>query len=329
MSKSTFGSDFAVTTFGESHGAVVGAVIDGIESGFKLDLEQIKVMLDRRRPQDDVFSTPRRESDSFEIQSGVFEGKTTGAPICLVIRNSDSDSSSYEQLRFIARPGHADLPYSIRYANRDHRGGGRSSGRLTAAIVASGAIAIQILNSKGVSISCKVNSIGGIRGSQDNDDDMNAWRELASMHRKRGETLGGRLNCIATGLPIGIGEPVFDKLDAVIAHAVMSIPAVKGIEFGSGFNSETQSGSANNLKGNSGGVLGGLSDGEPLSFNVAIKPVPTVDVPQTGTDTRNMMKVQFTSSQRHDTCICFRACPVVEAMTAVSILDLWYARYGR
>lgn len=329
MSKSTFGSSFAVTTFGESHGTAIGAVIDGIESGFKLDMKQIKNMLDRRRPKDDVFSTPRRESDGFEIQSGVFEGKTTGAPICLVIRNSDPDPSSYEQLRFIARPGHADLPYSIRYSNRDHRGGGRSSGRLTSAIVASGAIALQILNSKGISISCKVNSIGGIRGSQDNDDDMNAWRELASMYRKRGETLGGRLNCIATGLPIGIGEPVFDKLDAVIAHAVMSIPAVKGIEFGSGFSSETQSGSANNLKGNSGGVLGGLSDGEQLSFNVAIKPVPTVDVPQIGTDTRNMMKVQFTSSQRHDVCICFRVCTVVEAMTAISILDLWYARYGR
>ncbi|MDD2232062.1 MAG: chorismate synthase [Sphaerochaetaceae bacterium] len=330
MSGSTFGNILRITTFGESRGPAIGAVLDGIESGFQIDTVAIQQLLDRRKSSDEVFSTPRKESDRFEIVSGVFEGKTTGSPICIMIRNMDAEKSSdNDELRYFARDGHADLPYHIRYANCDYRGGGRSSGRETAARTAAGAIALQILRSKGVDISCKVSSVGGVRGSEDSKDDMQTWTSLVQMYRSRGETAGGQVTCTASGIPAGIGEPVFDKLDAVISHAVMSIPAVKGIEFGSGFGCEFKCGSENDKAPSSGGVLGGLSDGTSLVFNAAIKPVPTTDCEMSGTDVRTMMRKTVKLNQRHDWCICFRICPVIEAMTAISILDLWYQRYGR
>lgn len=329
MSGSTFGNSLRITTFGESHGLGIGAVLDGVESGFPIDPDQIQAMLDRRKPQGDVSSTPRKESDHFSIESGVFEGKTTGTPICIIIRNQDARSADYEQLKGVARPGHADLPYAVRYQNNDYRGGGRASGRCTASIVAAGAIALQILKDKGITINSRTTSVGGVVGNPENASDVSRWDSLILKSREKGETVGGTVKCIASGLPVGIGEPVFDKLDAVVAHGVLSIPAVKGIQFGSGFSSELNEGSMNNLPGNSGGVLGGLSDGEDLEFSVAVKPVPSVDVPQVGTEISTMKPVPLQLSSRHDWCICFRICPVVEAMTALSLLDLWYQRYGR
>ncbi len=330
MGGSTFGTILRLTVFGESRGNEIGAVLDGLESGFPIDSAAMNTMLRRRRPSQSSASTSRIESDEFEITSGVLDGKTTGAPICIVIPNRDcnSDNAADTLMRF-ARPGHADLPYHLRYCNCDHRGGGRASGRLTAAIVAAGSIAIQILSSKGIEINCQVTSVGGIRGNENNQDDRNAWESLVQMYRSKGETVGGTVSCRATGIPAGIGEPLFDKLDAVISHAVMSIPAIKGIEFGSGFGCEFNSGSTNDGPLMSGGVLGGLSDGTKLSFRAAVKPVPTTDVPVEATDLGNMMKRTMTFNERHDWCICFRICPVVEAMTALSILDLWYQQHGR
>lgn len=315
----TFGSFFRVTTFGESHGPMIGAVIDGIESNLPLDVGRIQKELDRRRPAQNEFESQRKEQDRIEIVSGVFEGRTTGTPVAILIRNTDQHSKDYENLKDVYRPGHADETYEARYGVRDYRGGGRASGRETAARVAAGAVAKQVLESKGIAIESRIISI---HGRKENFD------EVLEEAKRKGESVGGVLECTVKGMPKGIGEPVFDKLDAYIAHAVMSIGAIKGIEFGSGFSSELLYGSENNLPCNAGGILGGISDGNDIGFRVAVKPTPSIAKPQP-MKTRDGGMREVRIEGRHDVCICLRIGPVVEAMTAIAVLDQLYARTGR
>lgn len=315
----TFGSFFRVTTFGESHGPMIGAVIDGIESNLPLDVGRIQKELDRRRPAQNEFESQRKEQDRIEIVSGVFEGRTTGTPVAILIRNTDQHSKDYENLKDVYRPGHADETYEARYGVRDYRGGGRASGRETAARVAAGAVAKQVLESKGIAIESRIISI---HGRKENFD------EVLEEAKRKGESVGGVLECTVKGMPKGIGEPVFDKLDAYIAHAVMSIGAIKGIEFGSGFSSELLYGSENNLPCNAGGILGGISDGNDIGFRVAVKPTPSIAKPQP-MKTRDGGIREVEIEGRHDVCICLRIGPVVEAMTAIAVLDQLYARTGR
>lgn len=315
----TFGSFFRVTTFGESHGPMIGAVIDGIESNLPLDVGRIQKELDRRRPAQNEFESQRKEQDRIEIVSGVFEGRTTGTPVAILIRNTDQHSKDYENLKDVYRPGHADETYEARYGVRDYRGGGRASGRETAARVAAGAVAKQVLESKGIAIESRIISI---HGRKENFD------EILEEAKRKGESVGGVLECTVKGMPKGIGEPVFDKLDAYIAHAVMSIGAIKGIEFGSGFSSELLYGSENNLPCNAGGILGGISDGNDIGFRVAVKPTPSIAKPQP-MKTRDGGIREVGIEGRHDVCICLRIGPVVEAMTAIAVLDQLYARTGR
>ncbi len=315
----TFGSFFRVTTFGESHGPMIGAVIDGIESNLPLDVGRIQKELDRRRPAQNEFESQRKEHDRIEIVSGVFEGRTTGTPVAILIRNTDQHSKDYENLKDVYRPGHADETYEARYGVRDYRGGGRASGRETAARVAAGAVAKQVLESKGIAIESRIISI---HGRKENFD------EVLEEAKRKGESVGGVLECTVKGMPKGIGEPVFDKLDAYIAHAVMSIGAIKGIEFGSGFSSELLYGSENNLPCNAGGILGGISDGNDIGFRVAVKPTPSIAKPQP-MKTRDGGIREVGIEGRHDVCICLRIGPVVEAMTAIAVLDQLYARTGR
>lgn len=315
----TFGSFFRVTTFGESHGPMIGAVIDGIESNLPLDVGRIQKELDRRRPAQNEFESQRKEQDRIEIVSGVFEGRTTGTPVAILIRNTDQHSKDYENLKDVYRPGHADETYEARYGVRDYRGGGRASGRETAARVATGAVAKQVLESKGIAIESRIISI---HGRKENFD------EVLEEAKRKGESVGGVLECTVKGMPKGIGEPVFDKLDAYIAHAVMSIGAIKGIEFGSGFSSELLYGSESNLPCNAGGILGGISDGNDIGFRVAVKPTPSIAKPQP-MKTRDGGIREVGIEGRHDVCICLRIGPVVEAMTAIAVLDQLYARTGR
>lgn len=315
----TFGSFFRVTTFGESHGPMIGAVIDGIESNLPLDVGRIQKELDRRRPAQNEFESQRKEQDRIEIVSGVFEGRTTGTPVAILIRNTDQHSKDYENLKDVYRPGHADETYEARYGVRDYRGGGRASGRETAARVAAGAVAKQVLESKGIAIESRIISIYGRKENFD---------EVLEEAKRKGESVGGVLECTVKGMPKGIGEPVFDKLDAYIAHAVMSIGAVKGIEFGSGFSSELLYGSENNLPCNAGGILGGISDGNDIGFRIAVKPTPSIAKPQP-MKTRDGGIREVEIEGRHDVCICLRIGPVVEAMTAIAVLDQLYARTGR
>ncbi len=315
----TFGCIFKVTTFGESHGPMLGVVIDGIESGFKLDLDALRKEMDRRRPNTSCFSSARAESDQFEIVSGLFEGKTTGTPLTILIKNEDAKSSDYEKLKDLYRPGHADETYQARYGIRDYRGGGRASARETACRVAAGAIAKQILFQKGITITTEIHSIGG------KTCDFEKTLQEAKIRK---DSVGGTIDCLVTGIPMGIGEPVFDKLDACLAHAVMSIGAVKGIEFGSGFGCERLYGSENNKPENSGGMLGGITDGTPISFRVAVKPTPSIEQKQVMKKTDGT-EVEASIEGRHDVCICLRIGPVIEAMTAMVLLDQIYLRNAR
>lgn len=315
----TFGSFFRITTFGESHGPMIGVVVDGVESNFPLDIGRIQKELDRRRPAQNGFSSQRKEQDHIEIVSGVIEGRTTGTPIAMLIRNEDQHSNDYEGLKDVYRPGHADETYEARYGIRDYKGGGRASGRETAARVAAGAIAKQVLESKGITIESRIISIHGQKEK---------FKEVLEEAKSKGESVGGTLECTVKGLHKGIGEPVFDKLDAFIAHAVMSIGAVKGIEFGSGFSSDGMYGSESNLACNAGGILGGISDGNDIGFKVAVKPTPSIAKPQT-MKTRDGGMCEVSIEGRHDVCICLRIGPVVEAMTAIAVLDQLYAMTGR
>lgn len=318
----THGRNFRVTTFGESHGPAVGAVIDGCPPRLPLSEADIQPMLDRRRPGKSPLESPRHELDRVEILSGIFEGQTTGTPIALVVRNEGMQSKDYEQFREVYRPGHADRVYEEKYGIRDYRGCGRSSGRETLARVAAGAVAVKVLAGYGVHIAGEILSVHGVTGEE-------AIREEILGAKAAGDSVGGIVGITATGCPKGLGDPVFGRLDAAIAAAMMGIGAVKGVEIGEGFNAAALYGSENNdqvdrdgryRSNHAGGILGGIATGEPITVRIAIKPTPSISRPQQTID-RAGKPVEIRIMGRHDPSIVPRAVVVAEAMLALVLVD--------
>jgi len=317
----TFGRSFCSTTFGESHGPALGVVIDGCPPMIPLSAEDIQPVLDRRRPGTGPLTSPRAEPDRVEILSGVFEGKTTGMPIALLIRNTDARSSEYDALRQVFRPGHADYTFQEKYGVRDHRGGGRSSGRETVGRVAAGAVAAKCLSMIGIGISGTIEEIHGVSDPCAMEDEIRTAKE-------GGDSVGGIIRISATGVPPGLGDPVFGKLDAQIAGAMMGIGAVKGVEIGDGFAAARLRGSEHNdqmsatgfLSNHAGGILGGISNGNEVIVRIAVKPTASITFPQ---KTRNSRGEETTISVggRHDPCIVPRLIPVAEAMLSLVLLD--------
>ena len=341
MAGNTFGKIFRVTTWGESHGSALGAVIDGCPPGLELDVTDIQNDLDKRRPGKGGGESPRREPDQVEILSGVFEGLTTGTPISLIIYNKDAQSKAYDHLQDIFRPGHGDLTYLKKYGIRDHRGGGRASARETAARVAAGAVARKVLAENDISVMAYTVALGDVSTSRRNLKDITKNRlycpdmatavlmeEFINTVRKKGDSLGGVVEIMAAGCPVGLGEPVFDKLDAVLAQALMSIGAVKGVEIGAGFRAAELLGSENNdaitPKGyrtnNAGGILAGISNGDPIIVRAAVKPIPSISLEQ---DTMNLDNepVKIKVGGRHDISAIPRIVPVCEAMVCLALAD--------
>lgn len=349
MAGSTYGKIFRVTTWGESHGKGIGVVVDGCPAGLPLCEEDIQKFLDRRKPGQSKFTTPRKESDTVEILSGVFEGKTTGTPISMVVWNENHKSKDYSEIASYYRPGHADYPFDEKYGFRDYRGGGRSSGRETIGRVAAGAIASKLLAQMGISLLTYSESIGPVRISKARFDageiqNNNLYMPDATAAAEASEYLekliadknssGGVIYCEANGLPVGLGEPVFDKIDANLAKAMFSIGSVKGFEIGDGFGVATATGLENNdsfvmaggsrkpikTTNHSGGTLGGMTDGAPLTMRVAIKPTPSIAAPQ-HTVNKSGEDIDIEIHGRHDPIIVPRAVVVVESMAAITILD--------
>ncbi len=334
MSGNIFGSVFRVASFGESHGTALGVVVEGVPAGLEFDPGFIQRELDRRRPGQSEVSTPRPEADRAEVLSGVFEGRFTGAPVCIVIRNTAQKSQDYAALAEVFRPGHADRVFQEKYGLRDYRGGGRSSGRETAARVAAGAIAKLFLRTLGVEIRAYAAEIAGVKAETFDADEIErnavrapdakaaeAMKEAILAARAEGDSTGGVIGCRVSGAPSGWGEPVFDKLDALLAHAMLSIGGVKGFAVGSGFDAARMRGSANNAEANSGGVLGGISTGGAIEFQVAVKPTPSIAKTQQTVDADGK-PAAIQVHGRHDPCIVPRVVPVVEAMTALVLADL-------
>ena len=354
MAGSTFGKQFTITTWGESHGKAIGAVVDGCPAGLPLQEEDIQVYLDRRKPGSSPFSTPRKESDRVRILSGVFEGKTTGTPISLLIPNTSQRSADYSEIACYYRPGHADYTFDAKYGFRDYRGGGRSSGRETAGRVAGGAIAAKFLNELGIRVQAYTKSIGPVSidpsrfdasaipsaptAMPDREADSRAQEWLKACMQEK-DSSGGVVECVISGLPAGVGEPVFLKLDACLAAALFSIGAVKAVEIGDGTGVSTAKGSENNdpfriqdgrivkASNHAGGILGGISDGADIVMRAHIKPTPSIFRPQ---QTVNVHGQEQTVSirGRHDPVIVPRAVVVVECMAALTIADLLLANMG-
>lgn len=348
MAGSTYGDIFRITTWGESHGKGLGVVVDGCPAGIELDEETVQKYMDRRRPGGIKYSTPRKESDRIEIMSGVFEGRTTGTPISMLVINENHRSGDYSEIASYYRPGHADYTFDKKYGFRDYRGGGRSSGRETIGRVAGGAVALQFLNELGIEVTAYSKQIGPVVVNVDkfskndilsNDlymPDEEAAKKAAEyldeMKRNR-DSAGGMVECIVTGMPAGLGEPVFDKLDAGLAKAIMSIGAVKGVEIGAGFRVSSMIGSENNdeyvmsdgcvskLTNNSGGVTGGMSDGADIIVRAAFKPTPSIAAEQK-TVNKNGENIDINIKGRHDPVIVPRAVVVVEAMTGITVADM-------
>lgn len=356
--KNTFGSAVSVTVFGESHGEAVGAVLDGIAPGIPVDEEAIMHQMDLRRSVG-ALSTARREPDKVRIVSGVFNGRTTGTPITFIIENQDTRSRDYGELAFKARPGHADFSAQMKYHGfQDFRGGGHFSGRITAGIVASGAVALGALRSRNIRIATHILSCGGIfdRGFSDInadiekleslefavlDDERSKEMQAAIMAAKQdGDSVGGRLETIVTGLPAGVGEPWFDTLESVLSHALFAIPAVKGVEFGAGFGAADMLGSQCNdcfrsanggitaETNNNGGILGGISTGMPVLFRTAVKPTPSIFKEQKTVDLNTMENTTLQIKGRHDPAIVHRARVVADSMTALVLCDQLALRFG-
>ena len=352
MSGSTYGNIFRITTWGESHGAGVGVVVDGCPAGLPLTEADIQFFLDRRKPGTSRYSTPRKEGDQVEILSGVFEGKTTGTPISLLVRNTSQRSSDYSEIAGYYRPGHADMTYDMKYGFRDYRGGGRSSGRETIGRVAAGAIAVKILESLGIQLFTYTRSIGPAKihpkrfrieeikenplCMPDKEAAMEAEAYLEGL-MKEGDSAGGVIECVIRGMKPGVGDPAFEKLNANLGKAILSIGAVKGFEIGDGFAVAGARGSQNNdpyayapdgslqkLSNHSGGILGGISDGSDIIFRAAIKPTPSISMEQ---DTVNKKEenIRVRIKGRHDPVIVPRAVVVVEAMAAITLLDMLFA----
>ena len=348
----SFGQIFRITTFGESHGVAVGGVIDGMPAGIVVDEDFIQKELDRRRPGQSKLTTARNEADKVELLSGIFEGKTTGQPIGFMVRNTNQHSQDYENMRNVFRPSHTDYTYTQKYGIRDHRGGGRSSARETISRVVGGAFAKLALSQMGVSIQAYTQQVGDIilPGSYKDYDltltESNDVRcpdaayaekmaQLITEVKADGDTIGGVIACVIKGCPVGLGEPAFDKLHALLGHAMLSINAVKGFEYGQGFSGVTERGSQQNDKlhplpngkvgfatNNSGGIQGGISNGEDIYFRVAFKPVATLLMEQDTVNTEGQA-TKLTARGRHDACVLPRAVPVVEAMAAITILDAY------
>lgn len=346
----TFGNIFRLTSFGESHGEAVGGVVDGMPAGVEIDLEFIRSELRRRRPGQSLITTARKEPDEVELLSGVFEGRSTGAPIGFIVRNTNQHSNDYDNLRDVFRPSHADYTYYEKYGVRDHRGGGRSSARITIARCVGGALAKTVLRQMGISVTAYTSQVGNIAidrdyrkydlaGAENNavrcPDAEAAERMIELIRRMKGagDTVGGIITCVIKGCPPGLGEPEFGKLHAMLGGAMLGINAVKGFEYGDGFDCVTGHGSEQNdvfdigedgrvvtLTNHSGGIQGGISNGNDIFFRVAFKPVATILQPQRTVDI-NGRRVEVTARGRHDACVVPRAVPVVEAMAAMVILD--------
>ena len=350
--RNTFGHIFTLTTFGESHGEAVGGVIDGMPAGIDIDMEFIQSELNRRRPGQSAITTSRQEADRVELLSGVFEGKSTGCPIGFIVRNTNQHSNDYENMRNLFRPSHAEYTYFEKYGIRDHRGGGRSSARITISRCVGGALAKLVLRQKGISIQAYTSQVGDIALDKDYSrydlslTETNAVRcpdqqkaaemeALIAKVKAEGDTIGGIITCVIKGCPTGLGEPEFDKLHASLGQAMLSINAVKGFEYGDGFNSATMRGSQVNdvfvpstgdqqpittTTNHSGGIQGGISNGQDIYFRVAFKPVATILTEQQTVD-KEGNATTFTAHGRHDPCVLPRAVPVVESMAAMTILD--------
>ena len=352
--RNTFGTLFTLTTFGESHGAAVGGVVDGMPAGIDIDEEFIQSELNRRRPGQSRITTSRNEADKVEILSGVFEGKSTGCPIGFVVRNTNQHSSDYENMRNLFRPSHADFTYWSKYGVRDHRGGGRSSARITISRCVGGALAKLVLRQLGISVQAYTSQVGAIALERDYHlydlslTETNAVRcpdpvkaqqmdDLIAQVKADGDTIGGIITCVVKGCPAGLGEPEFGKLHAALGAAMLGINAVKGFEYGEGFDGVTARGSEQNdifvpsdtssqtvttLTNHSGGIQGGISNGQDIYFRVAFKPVATI-LQNQPTVNKDSEATEFTARGRHDPCVLPRAVPVVEAMAAMVVLDNW------
>ena len=354
----TFGKIFQISTWGESHGPAVGVSIDGCPAGIAINPDEIQLELDRRRPGQSEITTPRSEEDRVEVLSGVFEGLSTGAPILLMVRNKDARSEAYDHLKDVYRPSHADYTYQAKYGHRDHRGGGRSSARETIGRVAAGAIARRILaDAADVEIIAYVRRIHDIEAVIESSKvtrdevesnpvrcpDQGAAEQMVERIkalRKEGDSAGGIVEMVARGLPVGLGEPVFDRLEADLAKAMLSLPATKGFEVGSGFAGTFQTGSAHNdafyrdgddvrtRSNNSGGVQGGISNGEDLLCRIAFKPTATINKEQETVSTSGE-EATLRAKGRHDPCVLPRAVPIVEAMAALVLVDHWFIHRAR
>jgi len=358
MSGNSFGKNFTLTTFGESHGEALGGIIDGCPAGLQIDLDFIQSELDRRRPGQSHIVTQRKEGDKVEFLSGIFEGKTMGTPIGFIIRNENQKSKDYDHNKDVYRPSHADYTYDAKYGMRDYRGGGRSSARETVSRVVAGAIAKLILKQSGIIVNAYTSQVGDIKLLKSYKDidlsktDANIVRcpdqlladtmiQKIEQVRKAGDTIGGVISCVITGTPVGLGEPVFDKLHADLGKAMLSINAVKGFEYGSGFEGVKMNGSEHNdaflplsfgegqglrhenigtKTNHSGGIQGGISNGEDIYFRVAFKPVATIMQKQDTVNSKGEA-VEMTGKGRHDPCVLPRAVPIVEAMAALVLVD--------
>lgn len=346
----TFGNIFKLTTFGESHGPGIGGIIDGMPAGITVDLDFLQSELNRRRPGQSALTTDRKEADKVELLSGIFEGKTTGCPIGFLVRNENQLSNDYDNMRDVFRPSHADFTYQTKYGIRDHRGGGRTSARETIARVVGGAFAKMVLQQKGIHITAYTSQVGNIALSGNyhdydfNEIERNPVRcpdaakaaemaQLIAEVKSQGDTIGGIISCVIKGCPIGLGEPVFGKLHAQLGAAMLSINAVKGFEYGEGFAGVTARGSEQNdlfqpdgkggittLTNHSGGIQGGLSNGQDIFFRVAFKPVATL-LREQPTVNKQGQSTLLKARGRHDPCVLPRAVPIVEAMAAMVILD--------
>ncbi|MDE5685620.1 MAG: chorismate synthase [Paramuribaculum sp.] len=346
----SFGEIYRLTTFGESHGPALGGVIDGMPAGLEVDMDAVQQELDRRRPGQSAIVTGRQENDRVTFLSGIFEGKTTGTPIGFTIANTDQHSKDYEEMRHVWRPSHADMTYTMKYGTRDHRGGGRASARETAARVVGGALARQVLSKHGITVAAYTSSVGpvttplpyssmSLASAYDNDarcPDKGVAEEMIRLIKevkKNGDTIGGTVTCVVSGVPPGLGEPLFDKLQSRLAAAMLSIPAAKGFDYGMGFDgcgslgSEMAdtfipdgNGGVTTATNHSGGIQGGISNGSDIYFRVAFKPVATL-LRRVDTTDDTGQPTLLQARGRHDPCVLPRAVPIVEAMTAMVILD--------
>ncbi len=349
---STYGENIRVTVFGQSHSAGIGVTIEGIPAGNEIDLERLNAFLARRAPGQNAWSTARKEADTPEFLCGVFEGKTCGTPITAVIRNNDTRSKDYTQLKIIPRPGHADYTAEVKYNGcQDYRGGGHFSGRLTAPLCVAGGICLQLLEREGIRVLSRIASIGGVEDEGEltestaakefpvvSDERGAAMRELIAAKRAEGDSVGGVVECVVTGLPVGLGDPMFGGMENRIAGIVFGIPAVKGLEFGAGFAAARMSGSENNdayemvdgavtaKSNNAGGILGGITNGMPLVFRAAFKPTPSIAKAQESVNLSTNENTVLEISGRHDPCIVPRAVPVVEAAAAIAVYDALLSR---